>query len=156
VVAPGYMWMSGTSLAAPIVAGAAAQVLANHPTWTPDQVKGALMKSASRLSAVSNYAGGVGEVNAARAVALNSAPNPQKNLDKFIAPDANGQLSFNGDAWAAAVASQTDWSETDWSETDWSETDWSETDWSETDWSETDWSETDWSETDWSETDWSE
>jgi serine protease AprX len=156
VVAPGYMWMSGTSLAAPIVAGAAAQVLANHPTWTPDQVKGALMKSASRLSAVSNDAGGVGELNAARAVALNSAPNPQKNLDKFIAPDANGQLFFNGDAWAAAVASQTDWSETDWSETDWSETDWSETDWSETDWSETDWSETDWSETDWSETDWSE
>jgi serine protease AprX len=156
VVAPGYMWMSGTSLAAPIVAGAAAQVLASHPTWTPDQVKGALMKSASRLSAVSNDAGGVGELNAARAVALNSAPNPQKNLDKFIAPDANGQLFFNGDAWAAAVASQTDWSETDWSETDWSETDWSETDWSETDWSETDWSETDWSETDWSETDWSE
>jgi serine protease AprX len=156
VVAPGYMWMSGTSLAAPIVSGAAAQVLARHPDWTPDQVKGALMKSASALPAVSNNAGGVGEVNAAAAAALHSAPNPQKNLDKFIAPDANGQLHFNGDAWMATVASQPNWSETDWSETDWSETDWSETDWSETDWSETDWSETDWSETDWSETDWSE
>ncbi len=151
VVAPGYMWMSGTSLAAPIVAGAAAQVLANHPSWTPDQVKGALMKTASKLPAVSNYAGGVGEVNAAAAAALNSAPNPQKNLDKFIAADSNGQLQFNGDAWMATVASQTDWSETDWSETDWSETDWSETGWAQTDWSETDWSETDWSETDWSE-----
>jgi len=156
VVAPGYMWMSGTSLAAPIVSGAAAQVLALHPDWSPDQVKGALMKSASALPAVSNSAGGVGEVNAAAAAALHTAPNPQKNLDKFIASDTNGQPYFNGDAWAATVASQTDWSETDWSETDWSETDWSETDWSETDWSETDWSETDWSETDWSETDWSE
>jgi serine protease AprX len=156
VVAPGYMWMSGTSLAAPIVAGAAAQVLARHPGWTPDQVKGALMKSASKLPAVHGFAGGVGEVNAAAAVALHSAPNPQKNLDAFIAADANGQLQFDGAAWMAKVASQTDWSETDWSETDWSETDWSETDWSETDWSETDWSETDWSETDWSETDWSE
>jgi serine protease AprX len=156
VVAPGYMWMSGTSLSAPIVAGAAAQVLARHPTWTPDQVKGALMVSASRLPAVSGRAGGVGEVNAARAAGLKSPPNLQKNLSAFVAPDANGQLRFNGDAWMAAVASQTDWSETDWSETDWSETDWSETDWSETDWSETDWSETDWSETDWSETDWSE
>jgi serine protease AprX len=156
VVAPGYMWMSGTSLAAPIVSGAAAQVLANHPDWTPDQVKGALMKSASKLPAVSNFAGGVGEVNAAAAAALHSAPSPQKNLEKFVAPDANGQLRFNADAWIATVTSQTDWSETDWSETDWSETDWSETGWAQTDWSETDWSETDWSETDWSETDWSE
>ena len=46
-VADGYMWMSGTSFAAPIVAGAAATVLSRHPDWTPDQVKGALMVSAN-------------------------------------------------------------------------------------------------------------
>jgi serine protease AprX len=161
VLAPGYMWMSGTSLAAPIVSGAAAQVLARHPDWTPDQVKGALMRTASSLKAVPGFGGGVGEVNAAKAAALNNPPNPLKRLNAFVAPDANGNPVFNGDAWQQTVSTQTDWSETDWSETDWSETDWSETDWSETDWSETtfaqtDWSETDWSETDWSETDWSE
>jgi serine protease AprX len=156
VVAPGYMWMSGTSLSAPIVSGAAAQVLARHPDWTPDQVKGALMASANALPSVSSFSGGVGEVDAAAAAALTSPPNPQSHLDAFVTPDANGQLHFNGDAWMATVTAQTDWSETDWSETGWAQTDWSETDWSETDWSETDWSETDWSETDWSETDWSE
>ena len=51
VVAPGYMWMSGTSFAAPVVSGAAAQLLARHPDWTPDQVKGALMQTARALGA---------------------------------------------------------------------------------------------------------
>jgi serine protease AprX len=153
VMAPGYMWMSGTSLAAPIVSGAAAQVLAHHPDWTPDQVKGALMITASPTAA--GAAGGVGEVNAAAAAALTSAPNPQSNLDKFISTDANGNPVFDGDAWQTTVASTTDWSATDWSATDWSATDWSATDWSATDWSATDWSATDWSATDWSATDWS-
>jgi subtilisin family serine protease len=49
VVAPGYMWMSGTSFAAPVVSGAAAQLLARHPSWTPDEVKGALMHTARPL-----------------------------------------------------------------------------------------------------------
>jgi serine protease AprX len=156
VLAPGYMWMSGTSLATPIVAGAAAQVLARHPDWTPDQVKGALMATASSLPAVSGFSAGVGEVDAAAAAALVSAPSPQAHLAAFVTPDANGVPVFNGDAWMATVTAQTDWSETDWSETGWAQTDWSETGWAQTDWSETDWSETDWSETDWSETDWSE
>jgi len=99
------------------------------------------MRTASKLPAVQGFAGGVGEVNAAKAAALTNPPNPLKNLDSFVAPDANGNPVFNGDAWQQTVSTQTDWSETDWSETDWSETDWSETDWSETDWSETDWSE---------------
>jgi subtilisin family serine protease len=49
IVAPGYMWMSGTSFAAPVVSGAAALLLARHPNWTPDQVKGALMLTANPL-----------------------------------------------------------------------------------------------------------
>jgi serine protease AprX len=154
VLAPGYMWMSGTSLAAPIVAGAAAQVLAAHPSWTPDQVKGALMVSANALP-LAGSAGGVGEVNAAAAAAVVTPPNPQTNLDQFITTDASGNPVFDGNAWQTAVQSTTDWSATDWSATDWSATDWSATDWSATDWSATDWSATDWSETDWSETVWS-
>jgi serine protease AprX len=42
IVDRSYIRLSGTSMAAPIVAGIVADVLSVHPNWTPDQVKGAL------------------------------------------------------------------------------------------------------------------
>lgn len=45
-----YGYLSGTSMAAPMVAGVAALVLAVHPTWTPDQVVTRLKKSCQNLA----------------------------------------------------------------------------------------------------------
>ena len=61
---------SGTSMAAPLVAGAAALVLQAHPRWTPGQVKAALMNTAS-AAAIAGYdprTDGAGLVQPARAV----------------------------------------------------------------------------------------
>ena len=55
--------LSGTSFAAPVVAGMAADVLGLNPQWTPDQVKGALMVSAKPVRSAKNNELGVGEVN---------------------------------------------------------------------------------------------
>ena len=51
ILTSGYMKLSGTSFSAPVVAGAAAQILARHPEWTPDQVKGALLLKARPMPA---------------------------------------------------------------------------------------------------------
>ena len=62
VTAPGYMQLSGTSFAAPVVAAAAATLMAQHPNWTPDQVKGALMVTATPEPKAPKGSLGVGEI----------------------------------------------------------------------------------------------
>jgi serine protease AprX len=43
-----YFMLSGTSMAAPVVSGAAALLIQQHPSLTPDQVKARLMKTATK------------------------------------------------------------------------------------------------------------
>ena len=55
--------MSGTSMATPHVAGAAAILAQKHPTWTPAQLKAALMGSAKTNPAIGVHAQGAGRVD---------------------------------------------------------------------------------------------
>ena len=155
VVAPGYMWMSGTSFAAPIVAGAAAQILARHPGWTPDQVKGALMLTARYLPDA-GWAAGVGEVDAAAASAVAAPPNPNENLNAFVVTDpATGALSFDDTTWAATVSSNANWSSANWSSANWSSANWSSANWSSANWGSANWGSANWSSANWSSANWS-
>ena len=79
----GFELMSGTSLATPHVAGAAALVKQLHPAWTPDQVKSALMSSADLVFATPKktdlagaLAGGAGRVNLDRAGSVTATFSP--------------------------------------------------------------------------------
>ena len=47
-ISPSYMRLSGTSMATPVVSGAAVLLLQQNPNLTPDQVKARLMKTASK------------------------------------------------------------------------------------------------------------
>ena len=156
VVSPGYMELSGTSFSAPVVAGAAAQVLARHPDWSADQVKGALMLAARPASSVTGWEIGVGEVRASRAAFEDDPPNPNAALDQFVAGDAVDGLAFDAPAWVNAVLTDASWSDASWFDASWSDASWSDASWSDASWSDASWSDASWSDASWSDASWSD
>jgi serine protease AprX len=141
IVAPGYMWMSGTSFATPVVSAAAAQILARHPGFTPDQVKGALMLTSNWLPNDSSYAGGVGEIDAGIAASIDAPPNPNSGLYKFVGKnDATAMPVFDGASWAEFLKSGASWAQASWNEASWANASWNEASWANASWNEASWS----------------
>ncbi|NEA62855.1 S8 family serine peptidase [Streptomyces sp. SID12488] len=66
--ADGYVSMSGTSMATPHVAGAAAILAQRHPDWTGERLKAALTASAKPTAGVSAFAQGTGRTDIVRAL----------------------------------------------------------------------------------------
>ena len=147
-VGTGYMRLSGTSFAAPVVAGAAAQILARHPSWTPDQVKGALMKAARYVPDAPPGSAGVGEVNAYKAANVNRAPNPNLALDSYLMPDpaGGGTPVFDAASWSDAAQTNHSWDTASWSDATWSDVSWTDVSWSDVSWSDVTWSDVTWSD----------
>jgi serine protease AprX len=140
VLEPGYMWMSGTSFSTPVVSAAAAQILARHPSFTPDQVKGALMLAANYLPSVSGGAGGVGEIDAGVASTLDDPPNPNVGLYQFVSADPlTGARVFDAASWNAFVATHASWSQASWAEASWAEASWNAASWAEASWNAASW-----------------
>ncbi len=159
VVAPGYMWMSGTSFAAPIVSGVAAQLLARHPGWTPDQVKGALMLTARAVPNAAPLSAGVGEIDAGAAAALISPPNPNENLYAFVAPDENGTPRLDADAWNAHVAQDASWTSASWTSASWTSASWTSASWTSASWTSASWTsaaqlDASWTSASWTSASW--
>jgi hypothetical protein len=75
-VNPSYAKLSGTSMASPHVAGAAAIVAGQHPDWRADQIKAGLVSSARRIDGVNPFGQGAGLVDVARAVSQRTRTEP--------------------------------------------------------------------------------
>jgi hypothetical protein len=148
VLSPGYMRLSGTSFASPVVAGAAAQILARHPGFTPDQVKGALMQTARYIPEAPPGSAGVGEINAYKAAALAHPPNPNLGLNRYVVPDPLGGTTpvFDGPSWKAAAKANKAWNAVSWTDASWSDASWTDVSWSDVSWSDASWSDVTWSD----------
>jgi serine protease AprX len=154
IVAPGYMQLSGTSFAAPLVSGAAATLMGVHPDWTPDQVKGALLVSARPLPKAAPLSVGVGALDADRAVAEKAPPSANLALDRFLVTLSGDSVpSFDGAAWVAAAKANPSWDALTWQAPAWNRSkalvSWSDVSWSDVSWSDVSWSDVSWSDVSW-------
>ena len=152
VTASGYMWMSGTSFAAPMVSGAAALVLAYHPNWSPDQVKGALMLTAQPTAA--GTALGVGELNAKAATQVSSPPNPNLALNDFVGSDGAGGLAFDSASWASTATADASWNSASWNQASWSSASWANASWNSASWAQASWNSASWAAASWNSASW--
>lgn len=90
----GYAPLSGTSMATPHVSGLAALILEQHPDWTPDRVKAALVTSARAIVEQEVMTQGAGIADVTRALA------------NVLVPSST-QFNFGLDATTAATYTAT-------------------------------------------------
>jgi subtilisin family serine protease len=96
-----YARFSGTSMAAPHVAGAAALILQSHPEYTPEDVKLALMNTADELNgSYSVFEKGAGRIDVYEAVhsAIQVGVKGEiptiENGEKVLIPETAGDLAY--------------------------------------------------------------
>jgi serine protease AprX len=156
VVAPGYIQLSGTSFAAPVISAAAAQILAKHPEYTPDQVKGALMDSTKPVDGTPLGSVGVGEIQVSNATAIKNPPNPNKALDQFVAPDGTGGQAFNAVSWSDVAQANVSWDSVSWDSVSWADAAWSAVSWADVSWESVSWADVSWADVSWADVSWAD
>jgi serine protease AprX len=152
VTAPGaatadYFALSGTSMAAPVVAGAVALLLEKDPTLNPRQVKQRLISGVTPLSFGTTMTRGAGMLNALTSVgstdrtAWNDAVRVSDGFASLVFPLIAGQplvwrdLLFNGGfdsmgiPWGAITWTDITWDTVTWTDITWDSITWESITW---------------------------
>src|SRR3954454_19899374 len=149
--------LSGTSFAAPVVAGTVADMLSRHPNWTPDQVKGALMQTARAVRVGNPKSAGLGEITASRAATAWATPNPNAGLERFLSSNPiDGSKSFDAMSWASAAKASMSWNSMSWADQSWSDQSWSDQAWGAMSWADMSWSDMSWADMSWADMSWAD
>jgi serine protease AprX len=152
-----YFMLSGTSMAAPIVAGIAADILSLHPDWTPDQVKGALMLTAKYLPEAAPLSAGVGEIMAGAAAEVANPPNPNLALNAFVVSESGGSGKvFDAASWANTALANASWASASWASASWASASWASASWASASWSSASWASASWASAALSDASWAD
>jgi serine protease AprX len=147
-VAAGYATINGTSFAAPQIAGAAAILFQEHPTWSPDNVKWLLTAKPGPKPKNST----VGSLNLGPVYDFSSTPGRanQGVPALMCAPDT---LCLSGSTVASSWDSSS-WNSSSWNSSSWNSSSWNSSSWNSADWNSSSWNSSSWNSSSWNSTSW--
>ncbi len=170
LVGSAYIKGSGTSEATAVTSGAAALLLAAHPTWTPDQVKYALVSTAVRLTGVATTLQGAGRlqiksaVNASVGLVLPQLPiatgtgslQASRGLASPLSSscgDVTWLLNDDSSSWCGAWTGSA-WTGSAWTGSAWTGSAWTGSAWTSSAWTGSAWTGSAWTGSAWTGSAW--
>jgi hypothetical protein len=96
-------------MSAPVVSGAVADLLEAHPTWTPNQVKAAIMATDRPIAGDEELSIKGALANSGSGVA-NQGLKPNSLIDS-----TTGNINYSRSSWSRSSWSRSSWSRSSWS-----------------------------------------
>ncbi len=182
VVDGSYFRVGGTSMAAAVVSGEAADLIQAYPNWTPNQVKSAIVKRSRAVLEASTttetLVDATGQPVSTTATTTTTVVGAETATDKALnnptsvnvnsglgastlLDPATGLIDYSRASWSRASWSdatdplRASWSRASWSRASWSRASWSATPESCSDFERASWSRASWSRASWSRASWS-
>ena len=146
--ASNYLTLSGTSTSAPLVAGAAALMLSEDPSLSPDDVKVRLMETADPVAGANRFQQGAGTLDVDEALAATVRADGYA-LSDYMGRGKGAFKNRDYSKWESRAWAKYGWTKFKWTKFKWTKFKWTQNAWSDYSSTKFKWTEYEWTKFKW-------